>query len=675
MFKPSLLAASVAACSSFAFAAETVLPTVVVAASRLSSLPAGTPLYVIDQATIQQSPAQSIADLLTSIPGISSRKLANGFGEASIDVRGFGAAASVNTLILVNGRRLNDVDLSAANLSGIPLSAIERIEVMPGGGSVLYGDGASGGTINIITKQATANAASVALTAGSFASQDLQASGNIVSGTSAVRLSGRHAESDGYRDNTASNQDSVELDAQTKHGQHTWFINAQASQDDNRLAGVRKVNPATGVDELHTDPKGTSTPHDYAEEKKYQAWAGWKFAFADNMTLIIDGSRRDKTQNSFYGDYAFGGTYDSYADTQLVTDALTPRFQMTYRWGQLENTLRTGIDWYKTDYVSHRGQKKHTEAVHTINIESESQSAYLLQSSRFDQTTLTVGARTTKVEQSATDVFNAQATGADPFDAPAPSNTQKYEDEMYEVGINQVLGLGFTAMLNASRSVRFGTVDETYEYDANFMRTFSPLLPQVGKNIEASLTYDHDKGHVTATVYRQKLKNEIHFSPTTFTNDNLDPTQREGITLAASFSLPMNVQLNGSLTRQSAEFKEGAFAGHDVPLVAKNLASLGVNWQPITALNLALTDTYTGSKRLDNDQSNDFETTIADYHRLDAKASYRVANWQASVSLLNLTGDKDYYEYGVRTTSPGKNNYNVYPLAGREYRISVSYDF
>ena len=79
----------------------------------------------------------------------------NGAG-TSVDLRGFGATASSNTLVLLNGRRLNDIDLSGVDLSAIPRDSIERIEITRGNsGAVLYGDGAVGGVINIITKTGT----------------------------------------------------------------------------------------------------------------------------------------------------------------------------------------------------------------------------------------------------------------------------------------------------------------------------------------------------------------------------------------------------------------------------------------------------------------------------------------------------------------------------------------
>ncbi len=108
---------------------------------------------VITAEDIGKSTARTLPELLGREAGVVTRSLFgnNGTG-ATVDIRGFGAASSQNTLILLDGRRLNDVDFSSVDFSVIPLQSIERIEIMRNSGAVLYGDGAIGGTINIITR-------------------------------------------------------------------------------------------------------------------------------------------------------------------------------------------------------------------------------------------------------------------------------------------------------------------------------------------------------------------------------------------------------------------------------------------------------------------------------------------------------------------------------------------
>src|SRR5258706_11106777 len=67
-------------------------------------------------------------------------------------MRGFGITGDQNTLVLLNGQRLNDIELTTIGWTAVPLDSIERIEILRGSGSVLYGGGATGGTVNIITR-------------------------------------------------------------------------------------------------------------------------------------------------------------------------------------------------------------------------------------------------------------------------------------------------------------------------------------------------------------------------------------------------------------------------------------------------------------------------------------------------------------------------------------------
>ena len=115
----------------------------------------GVSTSVITADDIAHSPAQSIQEIIAQTPGVQLTSLfggVNGVG-TTVDLRGFGAFATANSLVLINGRRLNDIDMAGVDFSTIPRDSIERIEITRGNsGAVLYGDNAVGGVINIVLK-------------------------------------------------------------------------------------------------------------------------------------------------------------------------------------------------------------------------------------------------------------------------------------------------------------------------------------------------------------------------------------------------------------------------------------------------------------------------------------------------------------------------------------------
>ena len=108
-------------------------------------------MIVVDEMDIEESPAKTLGELLANEPGLDWRTRGDYGGAAGeIHIRGMSGNA---TQIRVNGVTVNSPSLGVADVNKIPLNSIERIEVVKGSGSVLYGSGAMGGTINIITKR------------------------------------------------------------------------------------------------------------------------------------------------------------------------------------------------------------------------------------------------------------------------------------------------------------------------------------------------------------------------------------------------------------------------------------------------------------------------------------------------------------------------------------------
>ena len=159
---------------------------------------------VITQEDIARSAARTLPELLGARAGLVARDLfGNNAALAAVDMRGFGATAAQNTLILVDGRRLNDIDQSGVQWSAIPLEAIERIEILRGSGAVQYGDGASAGVINIITRHPAriGNRVNASARYGSWDTREISGSVNAFGEAAGLHAFARNFESGGYRDN------------------------------------------------------------------------------------------------------------------------------------------------------------------------------------------------------------------------------------------------------------------------------------------------------------------------------------------------------------------------------------------------------------------------------------------------------------------------------------------
>ncbi len=120
--------------------------------------------YVVTAAQIARDGDRTVADALESVPGVNVVRY-GAFGAAtSIGIRG---SSTQQVLVLVDGLPIAGGEIDDVNLEQYAVSGIDRIEVVEGGGSTLYGSGSIGGMINIITAQQTSRS-SATLATGSF---------------------------------------------------------------------------------------------------------------------------------------------------------------------------------------------------------------------------------------------------------------------------------------------------------------------------------------------------------------------------------------------------------------------------------------------------------------------------------------------------------------------------
>jgi iron complex outermembrane receptor protein len=202
-----LAAAGSLACAAAAESAddEQVVPSIVVSASRAGdTLLQDMPLHttVISQSDIESSPAQTLDQVLRNVPGLlipGAPAYATDPTGQNIKFRGM----DKKVLVLVDGIPVLDPFYTTIQWFKVPLSSVERVEVVRGGGSSLWGNLAVGGVINIISKRPVTDEGEISVRGGNLNTWNGAASKTfVVSDRLSFNLSVDGTTTDGY--NTAS---------------------------------------------------------------------------------------------------------------------------------------------------------------------------------------------------------------------------------------------------------------------------------------------------------------------------------------------------------------------------------------------------------------------------------------------------------------------------------------
>ena len=667
--KRSLIAGVVACAFSPAFAEDIStfdLGTLTVTPTRFDSSAVATPfnVVVITQEQIQQSPARSIPELLADQAGFHITNT-TGTPDYSIDLRGFGVTGDQNALVLLDGQRLNDPDLSSVKWSSIPLAAIERIEIVRGSGSVLYGDNATAGTIHIITKAAQeGRAGNISIGAGSYEAWKAEAEFSAAQAGTGLHLVVADSHSDGYRANNAYDQASLAGDFRAPLGSGRAIVKFGLHDEDLRLPGYRRVQPPT-INDLQNDRRGTPTPSDYGTTRGGNLSLGTNQTFGTTEFAAELGYRR-KDQAIYNPTYP-SSIWDRYAESSLDQLSFTPRIKSPLRFFGLTHTLVAGIDLMRWDYTGRMATSPATLSAPSSSVAGDqlSRSAYLqLTSPLTASTLLAIGGRAQHVSYRIDNVLN-----------PALNQTQERSVHAYEVALRHKLSSDWSAFGKIGRSFRISTINENYD---SFSGTVSMLEPQKSLDREIGVEFTHGGYQLRASAFRIDLRDELSFDAITFSNVNLAPTRREGLELEGRMHLTPATALFANYAYTVAKFREGVYggisvAGNDVPVVPRHAASLGgsVSITPQTLFSASIR--YVGEQRFDNDQTNDFGQKMPSYTTVDVKLSHRLNQWTLSASINNLLNEK-YYTYAVRSTfTPG--TYNAYPMPERNVWLSAAYTF
>lgn len=639
---------------------------------------------VIAAEDIRKSAARTLPELLQEQAGVTMKDFyGNNAAATAVDLRGFGATATQNTLVLVDGRRVTDPDLSGVQWSAIPLAAVERIEILRGAGAVLYGDGATTGVVNIVTRSPLKQGrrAEAYGRAASFSTLEGALHGSVATPEFGLHAVVQGYDSDGYRENNRNRQQNAGVNLRWAPGSSTLDVRLGADRQDLRLPGARLVQPSIGLDEYTTDPRGAQTPLDWSSRDGERAGATFATRLGE-AELSIGADWRGKDQVAYYDQAGFPVTRDD----RLDLGALTPRVRMPFALGGLRHSVTLGADGYRWRYDSRRSDLPQNVAqpVNRVQVDQDVRGYYLQDAIALAPASLlTLGWREERVKYDARDTLDPSAPGAGFATQAAPvQETQK--QHAWEVGLRHAYSGANAVFARAQRSFRFVNADEIYEDDASFTKQFQILRPQSAHTWELGAERRAGSLFARATLFRMDVEDEIHLDPFTtgVGNRNLPPSRRQGVELESRWQAAPGVKLTAAYAWTDAKYLEGtlpggpfaigtdlAIAGKRVPLVPEHKLNLGVAWDvaPRTRLSAALT--AMSEQYMDNDEPNTLGTKIPGFALVDAKLAHELA-WGRVSAAVNNVFDERYYTYAVRSAFVA-DRYAVYPLPGRTLGVTL----
>jgi len=649
---------------------------------EVRKLPAS--VSVITAGDIAQSAARTLPELLSSQAGITMKDFfGNNASSTGIDLRGFGVTGPQNTLILVDGRRLSDIDLSSAQWASIPLASVERIEILRGSGAVLYGEGASSGVINIVTRSPLGRGLGLEAfgRAASYDTAEGQLLASYANDGFGVNASAYGYGSDGYRANNRNEQNNATFNLRWALGATTLDVRAGSDNQDLRLPGARRVQPSIGLNEYATDRRGAQTPLDYSSRDGKRAGLTLARRLGE-AELAIGYDWRDKDQRAYFDQNGF----PRYQADTLELRSLTPRLRIPFATGGWRHRLTLGADWNEWSYDSQRSNlpENASQPINRVRASQDTQGYYfqdLIEVTPALQ--LVAGWRSERVKYTASDTLDATAPGYF-FQTAATQAQATQKQDAWELGLRYALGPAVSLFARAGKSFRFVNVDEIYENDAFFAAQFQILNPQHAITHEAGAELRGHAGSVRAALFRIDVQDEIHLDPfsTGVGNTNLPPSRRQGIELEGSWQAAKDLRVTAGYAYTDARFLEGVLpggpfaigtdmpiAGKTVPLVPRHKFNAAFVWELGAATRLSGALTSLSSQFMDNDEPNTLGVKIPAYSLLDLKLS-RDFGWGRLALTLNNLLDADYYTYAVRSAFIA-DRYAVYPLPGRTFGVSA----
>ncbi len=617
---------------------------------KIKELPGS--VSVINRAEIERSNAVNVTELISEVPGITVNGSASDGSTLSVSLRGLDPSRTNKVLVLVNGVPMNNSWTGTVYWYDLPSpNQIERIEILKGPVSAIYGGWGIGGCINIITRRGPVEPeTNIKAAFGSYNKMEYSAAtgGNLKNRLS-YQLGANYQKTDGYRDRSAAEN----YGASTMLG---WMFTDRSD-----------IEWDLGYSNIDTEIAGSLTLQQFEEDpKQAQSQFGRREMerIYNNLTFRQDIGRDDNLKVTLYYhtldyDYVFASSSNRNCVYDTYTSGGEIQYTLNHTIGGKKNTLIFGptFRYDRADSKTYDTINGKPDGAPTDDTLSEPlfwavyfQDEILL----FDPLTLTIGMRYDKAEFDQKDRITPEDSGGTSMDAYSPM-----------LGIAYRLFENTTLFGNLGKGFAVPSTSKLYGSNGN-----PDLKPETAINYEVGIrTSSLDGLNLTATIYRMDVQDEIVTAQVDgeSRNVNTGETRHQGVEAELEITLPHGFSPFINYTYQNAEYtvysvyssrsdRHSVYDHNKIPHVSEHLLTAGIKYQHPAGVNFKLSARHESEKYTDS--ANEYKIpgyTIWE-SRLEYEGSIRNTGYSVYLSAENLF-DKNYYYKGS-----GEDVYPADPL-------------
>ena len=651
---------------------------------------------IITATEIQKSGLTNISEVLKKLGQLNTRQNLDGSTNSVIDMRGFGDTADNNVVVLLDGVRLSENEQTSARTSFIPLEAIDHIEITKGGNSVLYGDGATSGSINIVLKKNMGNLTAVSAGIASYSGYQSNIYHSEDLGKEQIGIFARQQYSNGYRDNAKTSEQSAgfnltsQIDSSSSVG-----LRIIGSQEKNKLPG------ALPIAYLNSAPQNTQVPgYSSNMDVKTSNITIFGSKKIENVELGIDLNQMLKNNRWAYN-YDASSVYDGYDPTlhpnqspiawgitnsHSRTQHINPRIKVS-DFGLNGNTFIIGYDWLSyaksaDGYKTNSDSSYYSSNFNSYNINDgfygnksfKTQAWYARSDWQIDSLErLTIGARKQLYQQSSEQNYynggnlsTCSPYYCDPFNV---TFSNQGHASAYEIQWTRKYTKAFSSYIRVSQNFRFANLDDNAQ--APYLQN-NNLAPQTSHDYEVGTKWDSIVWKIDTKIFKSFINNEIGFDGSN--NINYSPTTHQGVEANIKYQISSNYVFKTNIQFIKAQFAEGAYAGKYIPNVAKLNALIGIDYRVNPKETLGVSTRFSGNNYASNDLYNQ-QYKNPGYAVADLNYVYLEKKWSITAAINNLL-DKNYTDSTIYK-SAYKDLYKTttYPNPGRNFSLTGRYVF